>query len=296
VLAGGLGNSVATMEDAHGNNYNLTVYRLRVDHHYLDTYEMKLAAGRFFEPGNSADSSQAFVVNEALVREYGYQEPADLVGKTFEFQGVKGTIIGVVKDFHYSSLQHKVEPTCLRLLRGNFSQIAVRLQGNLPQAVKAVEAQWKKSFPNTLTDFRFAEESVNDQYLAEQRFSHIFLTFSGISLAIACLGLFALISYSIEIRVKEIGIRKVLGASVTSIVTMLTREFLQLVAVAALVAGPLAYYLMNEWLAGFNYRIELNVLVIMLAASLVLGIAWVTVSGKSVRAANGNPVQSLRSE
>ncbi len=296
VLAGGLSNSVATMEDVHGRSYNLTVYRVRVDHNYLNTYEMKLAAGRFFEPGNSADSLHSFVVNEALVREYGYQQPNDVLGKTFEFQGVKGNIIGVVKDFHYSSLQHKVEPTCLRLLRGNFSQIAVRLQGDLPSAVKTVEAQWRKSFPNTLTDFRFAEESVNDQYQAEQRFSNIFLTFSGISLAIACLGLFALISYNIEIRVKEIGIRKVLGASVGSIITMLTREFLLLVAIAAVLAGPVAYYLMNEWLAGFTYRTELNLLLILFAALLVLGIAWLTVSGKSMRAANSNPVQSLRTE
>jgi putative ABC transport system permease protein len=295
-LAGGLGNSVATMEDHKGVKSNATVYRLRVDHDYADVYEMKLMAGRFFDMGNSGDSSRAFVVNQALVKAYGYAKDEDVIGKPFQFQGIEGEIIGVVKDFHYSSLQNKVEPTCLRLLRGGFSQISVRLNGDLMSSASEVHKAWRKHFPNTILDFRFADESVEDQYQSEQRFSNIFLVFSGISLAIACLGLFALVSFSVETRIKEIGIRKVLGASVTNIVGMLTKEFLLLIGIAAVVAAPVSYYFMDQWLAEFAYRIDMNFTFVALAGALVLVIAWITIGSRSARAAGTNPINSLRSE
>ncbi len=296
ILAGGLGNSVATMEDANGTKTNATIYRLRVDHDYLDTYQMKLIAGRFFDKSNSSDSSRGFVINQALVRAYGYRKEEDIIGKAFQFQGIDGEIIGVVKDFHYSSLQNKVEPTCLRLLRGNFSQIAIRLNGDLVTSVNDVEKAWRKNFPNTIMDFRFAEESLEEQYQSEKRFANIFVIFSGISLAIACLGLFALVSFSVETRVKEIGIRKVLGASVSNIVTMLTKEFLILIAIAALIATPIAYYFMNQWLSEFAYHVDMSLTLVLIAAALVLGIAWLTIGSRSVNAANSNPIESLRNE
>lgn len=295
-LVGGLGNSVAEVLDATGKKVNATVNRVRTDFDYLNVYQMKLLAGRFFERGNAADSTLSFVVNEELARTYGYAAADEIVGKPFHFQGRDGSVIGVVKDFNYNSLQFRVEPTCLYLLRGGFSQIAVRVTGNTTAALELVTASWRKHFPNTLVDARYAEEALNDQYQSEKRFSTIFLVFSSISLAIACLGLFALVSFSVESRTKEIGIRKVLGASVTTILNMISKEFMWLIVLATLVAVPAGYYFMNEWLNSFAYHIEISPVMFLSAGLLVFCIAWLTVTARSIKAATTNPVDSLRNE
>lgn len=296
MIAGGLGNAVAVSEDAKGKKLNATVYSLRVDHHYLEVYGMKLVAGRNFIEGNAADSAMGFIVNEATTRTYGYDDPNQALGKYFSYRGREGRIIGVVRDFHYSSLQQKIEPTCLYLLNGSFSRIAVRLNGSMGANLTLVMRAWKKYFPNSVPDYEFAEDSLEDQYRAEQRFSAIFLVFSAVSLSIACLGLFALVSYSVESRTKEIGIRKVLGASVPSIVNMLSKEFLTLIVVACFIAGPVAYYFMQQWLQDFAYRIDLGAEVFMTAGGIALLVAMATVSIRAITSAVANPVDALRNE
>jgi putative ABC transport system permease protein len=296
MLAGGLGNSVATMPDVTGKDRDATVYRLRTDFDYIGVYGMKLAAGRFFQATNAADSMRGFVVNEALTRAFGYTTPEEVIGRKFVFQGREGEVIGVVRDFHYNSLQYRIEPTCLYLLRGNFSQIGVRLDGNVVALRGKVEELWKRNFPNTLLDSTFADEALNRQYASEQRLSTLVMIFSGLSLVIACLGLFALVSFAVECRTKEIGIRKVLGASVRSIVTLLTREFVMLILAASLIALPGAYYLLNRWLSGFAYHTSLDPIIFVLAAGAVLLVAGVTVGVRSVNAASTNPVKALRNE
>ncbi|MBL7851682.1 MAG: ABC transporter permease [Cyclobacteriaceae bacterium] len=296
MLAGGLGNSVATMVDASGKDRDATVYRLRTDFDYLNAYGMKLAAGRFFDQTNAADSMGGFVVNEALIRFFGYTMPEEALGRKFVFQGREGKVIGVVRDFHYHSLQYRIEPTCLYLLRQNFSQIGVQLEGNVSVLRTRVEEVWKKHFPNTLLDSSFADEALNRQYASEQRLSTLVLVFSGLSLVIACLGLFALVSFAVECRTKEIGIRKVLGASVRSIVALLTKEFAMLILAASLVALPAGYYFLNQWLAGFAYHMELDPMLFILATLTVVLVAGATVSARSAKAASANPVKALRNE
>lgn len=296
VLAGGLGNSVATMTDASGKDRDGTVYRLRTDFDYLDVYGMSLAAGRFFQENNAADSTRGFVVNEALTRFFGYESPENVIGRRFVFQGREGEVIGVVRDFHYNSLQYRIEPTCLYLLRGNFSQIGVRLEGNVLGLRDKVTEVWKKHFPNTLVDCSFAEEALNRQYVSEQRLSTLVLIFSGLSLVIACLGLFALVSFAVECRTKEIGIRKVLGASVRSIVALLTREFVVLILIASVIALPAGYYFLDRWLSGFAYHMDLDPLILALSAVAVLLVAGFTLTVRSMRAASTNPVSALRNE
>jgi len=295
-LAGGLGNSVAVMEDATGKKVNATVYRIRVDHAYLDVYKMNLIAGRFFSKDISSDSTKGFIVNEATIKTYGYHDAADAVGKSFSFGGNEGTIIGVVKDFHYNSLQYKVEPTCMSLLHNSFSRITVRFSGGIQESMAIATDAWKKHFPNSVMDFEFAEDALNSQYRSELRFSKVFIVFSAISLAIAGLGLFALVSYTVESRTKEIGIRKVLGASVSGIFSMLSKEFLLLIVIASVIAVPVGYYFMKQWLLEFAYRIELTPAVFLLAGLLVLLIAWLTVSLRTIKAAMSNPIESLRTE
>jgi putative ABC transport system permease protein len=293
-IAGGLGNTTATFTDVSDKKINGTIYVLGVDSHYINTYGMTLVAGRNFSEGR-ADSA-AIVVNEATLKTYGYTDPEKAVGTEVLFGQEKYALIGVVKDFNFNTLHTKVEPACLYLFNTRFSRIAVRISGEVEEGVKLVSETWKKHFPNSIQDFSFAEDRVQNTYESEKRFSKIFFVFSFISLAIACLGLFSLVSFSVETRTKEIGIRKVLGASVATILGMLSKEFLQLVALAAGVALPIAYYFMNQWLQSFAYRITLSPFVFMLAGGSVLAIAWLTVSVRSIKAATMNPVDSLRSE
>ncbi len=295
-ITGGLGNSVADMETASGEVMNATVYRLRVDFEYLDTYRMSLLAGRFLSHDFPSDSSKGYVVNAALVRNFGYTNPEEAIGKKFVYGGNEGQVIGVVADFHYNSLQHTVEPACLYLLRGNFSRIILRLKDSSPEAMDHLASVWRKHFPASVFDPRFADQAIAGQYSAEQRFSRVFEVFSGVSLAIACLGLFALVSYSVENRRKEISIRKVLGATLTQILTTLSREFLILITTASLVAIPLGLYLMQQWLNGFAYRMELNPLVAVVALTLVTLLALLTVTLRSLSAARAKPADALRSE
>ena len=182
------------------------------------------------------------------------------------------------------------------LVRGGFSRIAVRLDGDVDQGIKLVTTAWKKHFPNTVLEYALAEQRLEDQYQWDQRFAKIFMIFTLISLAIACLGLFALVSYAVKSRTKEIGIRKVLGASVSRIVTMLSREFIVLILVACIIAIPAAYYFMQQWLESFEYRVDLGPGIFIGAGAIALIIAMITISMKSIRSALSNPVKSLRNE
>ncbi len=294
MIAGGLGNSIATIEDASGKKINGTIFMNGVDGDYLETFGMKLIAGRNFVKGSRADSL-GFIVNETTTRSYGYRDPADAIGKELAFGEQKGQIIGVVSDFHYNTLHKKIEPTTMHLWRGGFSRIAVRMN-DVTQGVDVVTEAWKKHFPNSVLEYSFAEERIESLYQSEQRFSKIFAIFAVLSLAIACLGLFALVSYSVKIRTKEIGIRKVLGASVTGIVAMLSREFVVLVLIACFIAIPAGYYFMQQWLQGFVYRVDIGPETFLIAGAIAILIAMATVSLKSVRSALANPVNSLRNE
>ena len=182
---------------------------------------MKLVAGRNFRIDNAADSTRAFIVNEALTKSYGYSNPSDIIGKSFEYNGIGGEIIGVVKDFNFHSLQHKVEPACMYLLDGGFSRISIRIKGDTRKRLRRSTGHVEKTLPHIGASIRFYEDSLASSYRSESRFSGIFLVFSMVSLIIACLGLFAMVSYTVERRSKEIGIRKVLGASVVNILSMI---------------------------------------------------------------------------
>jgi putative ABC transport system permease protein len=295
-IIGGLGNSMATSEDNTGQKVTSTVYRVLADFDYVNVYEMKLIAGRNFRADNHADSMKAFIINEATTKAYGYDDPNEAIGKPFDFNGRQGQVIGVVRDFNFRGLQHRIEPTAIYLLANGFSRISVRLKGNSKEGFEQLTAAWKKFFPNSVFDYRFYDDALQLQYKSENRFSKVFLIFSIISLIVACLGLFALVSYAVERRSKEIGIRKVLGATVSNILSMLSREFLLLVVVSSIIAVPVGYYFMSEWLTGFAYHVSLNASMFVGAGGLVLVVAWITVSLRTFRAASSNPVRSLRSE
>ncbi|MGC3945006.1 MAG: ABC transporter permease [Chryseolinea sp.] len=295
-IGGGLGNHKGIIEQSSGMQLSVDVFMLRVDHRYLNTYGVELTAGRNFIEGNAFDSTSGFIVNEAAINAAGYLHPVDAIGRSFEVDGVKGSIVGVVKDFHFDGLRHTVEPQFIRLLKGGFSRISIRLDTDTNDNLARVVGMWKKHFPNSAIQYSFYEDTLAKQYQGDTRFYKLFLLFSGISLVIACMGLYSMVSYNVHRRTKEISIRKILGASLLNIATTITGEFAILIAISLTLALPAAYWLMQTWLSEFAYHIELNALTFVTAGGLVIMIAAATISLRVVKASLQSPSRELRSE
>ena len=260
---------------------------------FIETMKMEMADGRTFSKDFATDSVN-YVINEASARAMGMDNP---VGERLEFWGQEGEIIGVVKDFHMNSFYEPIEPTIIRLDADNTWMLFVRTEaGKTQEALAGLEALHATFNPDYPFTYRFLDENYERTYRSEIVIGQLANYFAILAVFIACLGLFGLASYTAEQRAKEIGIRKVLGASVPNLVTLLSREFIMLVLVAFVLAIPLAYYLMNQWLSNFAYRVEISWWIFLMAGLTALGIAWLTVSYQSIRAALANPVKALRTE
>ncbi len=271
---------------------------LFTDFDLLETLNLELVDGRFFSRDFSTDSL-AIVLNEAAVKEFGWTEA---VGKRLvspSFSGEENeyiTVIGVMKDFHFQSLRETIRPLGLFLGR-NLNYLAVRIEpGDVSGTLAAFEAQWKTFAPEQPFTYSFLDRDVDALYQADQRTGSVFGTFALLAIVIACLGLFGLAAFTAEQRTKEIGVRKVLGASVGGIVLLLSKEFTKLVGLAFVVAAPLAYFATNRWLQDFAFQADFSWWIFVLAGLAALAIAWLTVSYQSIRAALTNPVEALRYE
>jgi putative ABC transport system permease protein len=270
-----------------------------VDFDYIPQYQMKLVAGRAFSRAFGADTTQAMVLNEAAVRMLGYHKPQDAIGRDFSQWGRKGKIIGVVKDFHYQSLQQVIRPFSMRIQPGDCSLISVKVNPtDLKRTIAGIERSWQSMIPNQPFSYLFVDDMFDRQYRSEDRFGRLFLYFAALAIFISCLGLLGLASYSTLQRTKEIGVRKVLGASVAGIVGLLSKEFLLLVGIAFVVATPVTFFLMKGWVDGFAYRININSAwwIFAIGGLGAAVIAMLTISLQSIKAALTNPVKSLRSE
>ncbi|UCD61731.1 MAG: ABC transporter permease, partial [Flavobacteriaceae bacterium] len=270
-----------------------------VDHDYLSTLGMKLISGRNFNRQFITDSTSV-VINEAAlsVMGVGREEAIGMrLSRDLELERPEYyTIIGVVKNFHYESLHENIGALAL-FLNNSTGNMAIRLKaGDFSNTINIIEQIWSEFAPGQPFSYRFMDESFNTTFEAEQRLSKIFMVFTILSILIACLGLFGLAAFNAQKRTKEIGVRKVLGASVGQITYKLTVDFLKLVGVAILVSVPVGWYVMNKWLEDFSYRIEIGWWVFVLAAFLAVAIAIITVSYQSIKAAIVNPVKSLRTE
>ncbi|AXE19610.1 ABC transporter permease [Runella rosea] len=269
---------------------------LSTDYDFINTYEIQLAAGRDFSRTFGADTTN-FILNEAAIKAIGWKNNEAAIGQRFKYGNLDGQVVGVVRDFHFESLHQKIAPMVMFMRPSWRSRLSVSAKtGDLPAAIAHVEKVWKQFFPNNPFEYTFLDERFNDQYQAEQKQRTLFLIFAAISIFISCLGLFALATYTAEQRAKEIGIRKVLGASVGSVVTLLSTDFIKLVLIALLIASPVAWYAMHLWLKDFAYRIDIPWWVFGVTAFLAVGIAFLTVSFQSIKAALMNPVKSLKSE
>ncbi len=268
---------------------------LRVDHDFIPTYEMKLLAGRNFSRQFATDDTTAFILNEAAVKGIGWKNPEQAIDQPFGYGDRKGKIIGVLKDFHFESLHEKIVPMVLLMSNNRYGNLSVSLAGNdIPAALSHVEKTWKKFLPNRPFGYEFLDQRFGDLYQAEETRGTLFTIFASISIFIACLGLFGLASFTITRRSKEISVRKVLGASVTGIVGLLSKEFVRLVLIAFLLAIPLSWYFMDKWLQDFAYRTSIGVDIFIIAGFVALFIALATVSYQAIKAALANPVNALR--
>jgi putative ABC transport system permease protein len=269
------------------------------DYEFLNTFGIPLAAGRFFSRDYGTDTVN-YVLNQAAVKAIGSKSDPDAVGKDFKYGNTKGHIVGVIKDFHFESMHQAIVPMVFIMLPPSatyFNNVSVKITGNNTAAAIAImEKSWKKFFPDTPFEYTFLNENYNKLYQAEQRQATLFTSFACIAIVIACLGLFGLSAFAITQRIKEIGVRKVLGADTGSIVALLSGDFLKLVAVAAVIAFPVAWYAMYHWLNDFAYRINIQWWVFIMAGILAALIALTTVSYQAIRAAVANPVKSLRTE
>ncbi|MBD2699216.1 ABC transporter permease [Spirosoma sp. BT702] len=280
--------------DGRPADFQPTVGQLSVEPTYQKVFNLKMAQGRWFEPDNTADE-QNVVLNETAVRKFNLRKP--IVGQRFHFQGMKGVLIGVVKDFHFKSLHEAITPLVLFNNPGWRSGVYVKIvPGKEAEALKAIQSIWTDMIPSRPLDYKFLDETFDRLYKTEARTATLFNAFAVIAILISCLGLFGLATFTAEMRIKEIGIRKVLGASVMSLTTLLSKDFLKLVLIALLLAVPVGYYCMNLWLNGFAYKIDMPWWLFALAGLLAIGIALLTISFQSIKAALTNPVKSLRSE
>lgn len=291
-----------------------------VSYDFFDMLGLLMVSGRTFDKRTGADVGRMYLMRDQFPAYDGRnfiinESAAKLMGKTNEevlgqplrmyteengllYSDYRGTIVGVVKDYHSTSLRDKIEPTAYLLGNGNYyGAVLVKLAaGPVTERIQAIEQQWKEVNPMVPFTYSFLDEDIDQQYQAEERLGILVGSFSLIVLLVACLGLFGLSAYTAELKKKEIGIRKVLGASTTGIVQMLSKEFIILVAVALAIALPAGWYVAMRWLQSFAYQMDLSVWYFVAAGATCLGIAWLTVSWQSIKAAMANPVDSLRAE
>lgn len=284
------------------------IRHLTIDGDFLKTFGITLLEGRNLDPNRPADK-QAFLVNRAAMKYFNWKTSAGKMtgfytyaydpanpGKYREVPQ-RGEVVGVVDDYNHANLKQAVEPTIFSLNNGFEGQLAARLQaGTIPATIRQVEQLWHQQFPNKPFSYEFLDDTFNRTYQVEARTGKVFGLFAGLAIFISCLGLFGLVTFTAEARTKEIGVRKVLGASVNSILWLLSKDFLKLVLIAMVIAIPIAWYAMNQWLQSFAYKITIDWWIFFLAGFLAIGIALLTVGFQSIKAALTNPVNSLRSE
>ena len=284
-----------------GNDTDSAMVRFNtVDYDFLDVFKMKLIAGRNFSREFPNDEDTSVLLTEKAVQQLGFKSPQDAVGKTLnipQFGGYKPVVVGVVNDYHQLSMKKPLDPTIIGCnpYGGEYYSLRVNTD-NLSATVDHVQRSWAAAFRGNPFDYFFLDDYFNAQYESEKRFEKLFVSFAVLAIIIGCIGLFGLSAYTASQRIKEIGIRKVLGASVSDIAKMLSRDFMKLVIIAIIVAAPLAWWAMSKWLEDFAYRVNIGWWIFVAAGALALLIAMLTVSLQAIKAAVANPVKSLRTE
>jgi ABC-type antimicrobial peptide transport system permease subunit len=295
---------VPSSENNWGTNFNfnnsskdngLVTWLKYADADYFKTFGLRFIAGHGYV---QSDTAREAVVNETFTHKAGLTNPKDAIGKTVRINGNTWLpIVGVVKDFKTNTLRDEVKPIVISAVKANESEIAIKVQTkDLAKTVAVLQKQWENTYPEYAYNGFFVDDSIAQFYKQETQLSLIYKIFAGIAIFISCLGLYGLVSYMVVQRTKEMGVRKVLGASVANIVFLFSKEFLALIAIAFIVAVPVGWYMMKAWLQSFVYRISISADVFLIAIASSLLLAWFTVGYKAIKAALANPVKSLRTE
>ncbi len=290
------------MDDGHNDVLVMNV--MFVDHEFIEAFGIEVADGRAFSEDFESDRHGTFMLNQAAMQKLGWASSEDkdfahVYNESGEIKvNVQGDVVGVVRDFHYKSLHHEIEPLVIMLVDGawtNYLSIRIR-PDDVAVTLDFLKTQWREAVPNTPFEYSFLDTSFDRLYRTEARLGMLFGSFSVLAIVVAGLGLFGLASISVQQRTKEIGVRKAVGASVSSIVLLLSKEYVLLVGAANLIAWPVAYYAMNRWLENFAYRVDPAISTFVLGGLLALCIALFTVSYDTCKAAGANPVDAMRYE
>lgn len=276
---------------------DINIKSLSVDEDFIPTYKIEMAAGRNFSKQFGTDKSEGFILNQTATHLLGFKSPTDAVGKQFGYGNIRGHIIGVTKDYHFESLHQKVAPIVMFQQGNNLRWLSVQVSGgDIKSSLAHIKKVWESRFPDKPFAYEFLDERFGNLYAREQTQQLLFGIFAGIAIFISCLGLLGLSIFMAELRIKEIGVRKVLGATVSNLVILLSGDFLKLVFIAILIASPIAWFGMYNWLESFAYHTQISAWIFVGAGVLSAGIALLTISFQSIKAALTNPVKSLKSE
>ncbi|MGC4021062.1 MAG: FtsX-like permease family protein [Cyclobacteriaceae bacterium] len=270
---------------------------ISVEYDFEKAYGMQLIAGRSFNRDYPTDKQESFMINETAVREYKWGTPDQALGKNIDREGKKGKVIGVVKDFNFMSLTNPISALVLSIDENQFNTLAIKFENADPiQMIKSIESDWNQIFPEKAFEYSFLDQQLNQQYANYQNFGSIIKVFSGIAILISCLGVYGLVLFTVQRKVKEIGVRKVLGASVNSVLMLIYRDFVVLILIGFVIAVPVSYYLLQQWLTNFIYHTSIDGLIYVISLLSVLVVVSLTISYQVLRAASANPVESLRTE
>jgi ABC-type antimicrobial peptide transport system permease subunit len=266
------------------------------DNQYLPTYRLPLVAGRNLE---ASDTTREFLVNETLIKNLGITNPQDALNKEISLWGgqLKGPIVGVLKDFHDRSFRREFAPVLMSSAKYGYSQAGIKLTTkDVSAAMKSIGNTWEETFPDFVFEYQFLDTKIDNFYKQENRLSYLYKIFAGIAIFLSCLGLYGLASFMAVQRIKEVGIRKVLGATATNIIYLFSREFIILIAIAFVIATPIAWYFMHQWLQDYVYRIDMSWWIFIVGGIASIIIALATVSFQAIKSAIADPVKSLRTE
>jgi putative ABC transport system permease protein len=287
------GSTDVDWDGKRSDQQSFAILQMPIERNFLQVMGMQLVEGTGFT-GSPADSAN-FILNETAIRTTGIQEP--VIGKRLTFHGIKGVIAGVVKDFHFQDMHRKIPSLLMQYDKFWRGKMYIRTTAkDAPHALAATESVWKKYNADYAFDYTFLDSQFDDLYKTDIHVGQLFTCFALVTILISCLGLFGLVTFTAESKVKEIGVRKVLGAGVSHIITLVSKDFLLLVSVAAAIAFPVAWYSLNSFLQGYAYRTNLSWWVFALAGLLTIAIAMITMSFQAIKAATANPVKSLRTE
>lgn len=276
----------------------IDVSELRTDYDFVEALDIKLVAGRSFSKRYAEDNGHTFLLNESAVRQFGWDDPVNKEITYFDDDVTrKGKVIGVVEDFHFQPLHQTIAPLVIQMLPEEFNYMLVKLQPeNISGQLASIERIWKEFDPVFNFEYSFLDSEFEANYRQEEKAGSILFLFSGLAILIACMGLFGLTSFAVQNRLKEIGVRKILGAGITGIVGLFSKQFVQLILISFLISIPVAIWIMSNWLRNFAYKTEIGVAVFLVPGLIVMAIALITITSIAVKAALKNPVESLRSE